>query len=95
MQTEVLRPAALVVVTKGGGSESQILLKLLIRRSVIYKPAGGKALCANTSVARVIGQSVWNSGWPNISVISHTTLFGLSDILNLVAEFDIVLQIFA
>lgn len=38
---------------------------------------------------------VWSSEWPNKSVISHATLFGLSDILNLVAEFDIVLQIFA
>lgn len=62
VQTEVLKKtAALGLVAEfggGGGGESQILLKLLIRHSVICKPAGGKALCANTSATRVIGQSV-------------------------------------
>lgn len=62
VQTRLLKTAAFIVVTKGwekgGATESQILLKLLIRHSVIYKPAGGKALRANTSARCVIGQSV-------------------------------------
>lgn len=54
-----------------GASESQILLKLLIRHSVIYKPAGSKALCANTSATRVIGQSVYRTADVLTALLFH------------------------
>lgn len=70
-RTQVCRPATRLYLSRGPEercqatkgawwrrTENQIVLKLLIRHSVRYKPAGGKALWANTSPTPVIGQSV-------------------------------------
>lgn len=64
-------------------SESQILLKLLIRHSVICKPAGGKALCANTSTNHVIGQSVYRTVDVLTTLLFHTRPY-LASLISLI-----------